>query len=684
MAKKKVNKKSLLFLTIIILVVMSIITVVVVQNKKTNENGKFTILEKKWIEKNQSKIVDVSVINDLPIFGEDGDGVFFDFLKSFTKENKIRFNLIPYSSKKSASTNEYFFEINNKTKLGENELLFYKDNYVLISKDNKSVRSIDDLENFTVGILDSDLNSIKEYFNDNNKIIFNSYNDIDSIISAVNNNEVLYAAIPKNYYIDKILKNNYYIVYNIPELSSNYTFNVKGNNKTLNNILKKYYIRWSKNKLAKDYNERLFELYFAQKKIDDVTKADFLSKEYTYGYIKNLPYESKINDKFIGFNSEILDAFASQMGISFKVKEYKNVNSLTNALNNGDIDLAFNYYDLDELTNGFDYTFSPYKEKVVVLTSIKNTETSVSSLHSLRGLDVMVVNDKIYKRINEKLNLKATTYDSASDLFKKLNDDSIVLVDYNVYNYYRNDTFKNYKVVYEQDIDTEFNFITLNSNRNKAFNGLFKFYISTLDSGLYTARAYSKLQKDRKIIDLKYIYTGIALLVLGVIHSVIKRKTTNTKLVKKNEKAKYVDHLTSLKNRNYLNQNYPKWQNNKIYPQAIIIIELNKIGHINDVYGHEEGDLVIKKAANILINNQLEQSDIVRTNGDEFLIYMVGYEETKVVTYMRKLFKEFKSLPYNFGVSLGYSMILDDIKTIDDAMNEAVLEIKTSKEMNNE
>ena len=93
--------------------------------------------------------------------------------------------------------------------------------------------------------------------------------------------------------------------------------------------------------------------------------------------------------------------------------------------------------------------------------------------------------------------------------------------------------------------------------------------------------------------------------------------------------------------------------------------------------------MVIKKAANILITNQLEQSDIVRTNGDEFLIYLVGYEENKVITYMRKLYKEFKNLPYGFGVLLGYSMINDDVKTIDDAMNEAVLEIKTSKEMNN-
>ena len=106
--------------------------------------------------------------------------------------------------------------------------------------------------------------------------------------------------------------------------------------------------------------------------------------------------------------------------------------------------------------------------------------------------------------------------------------------------------------------------------------------------------------------------------------------------------------------------------------------------YINDVYGHAEGDLVLKNAANILINNQLEQSDIVRTNGDEFLIYMIGYEENKVIAYMRKLNKEFKSLPYNFGATLGYSMILDDIKTIDDAINEAVLEVKTNKEVNAE
>ena len=39
-----------------------------------------------------------------------------------------------------------------------------------------------------------------------------------------------------------------------------------------------------------------------------------------------------------------------------------------------------------------------------------------------------------------------------------------------------------------------------------------------------------------------------------------------------------------------------------------------------------------------------------------------------------------KDLPYEKGATLGYSMITDDIKLIDDAINEAVLDIKKAKE----
>ena len=46
------------------------------------------------------------------------------------------------------------------------------------------------------------------------------------------------------------------------------------------------------------------------------------------------------------------------------------------------------------------------------------------------------------------------------------------------------------------------------------------------------------------------------------------------------------------------------WDESEVYPQAIIIIDLNNISYINDNYGREEGDKVITEAANILIMNQ--------------------------------------------------------------------------------
>ena len=682
--KKNINKKRVTIIIIPIVLLAVIIMFATIINNKNNKEGVFSLLEKRWIEKNKSKMVDVSVINDIPIFGEDGDGVFFDFLNDFTEETEIQFNKIPYKTN-GTSSSKYSFEMTNNTSLNDSQLLFYTDNYVLVSKDNEEVKRVSDLKGVTIGTLESDLNKVKSAFEESDQIMYNSYNNIEAIVSALNNNDILYAIIPKTIYINEIFSNNYYIVHNISELSSNYIFKIEGDDKTLNNIFRKFYTRWSKDKLNKSYNKRLLTLYFEEKEVDDETIANFEGKEYTYGYVKNLPYESKINSEFIGYNSEIMDGFAKSMNITFKIKEYGSVNDLVKNLNNGKVDLAFNYYDFDGLTNDYDYSFSPYIEKIVVLTHINNVTTSIQSLKNLRDKEVMMVDNKVAGYLTKNYGAKVKTYKKASSLFNAINEDSIVVLDYNLYDNYRNSELNNYKVIYDDRAkDLNFNFIILNSNKNKAFNGLFKFYISNLQQDLYMARAKVKLQKDSKKIDLTFVYILIGLFILLIISLLYLRIKHNKNKINKNDRLKYVDSLTSLKNRHYLNKNYEKWQENKIYPQSIIIVDVNKIGHINDVYGHAEGDLVLKNAANILINNQLEQSDIVRTNGDEFLIYMIGYEENKVIAYMRKLNKEFKNLPYNFGATLGYSMILDDIKTIDDAINEAVLEVKTNKEMNAE
>ena len=152
----------------------------------------------------------------------------------------------------------------------------------------------------------------------------------------------------------------------------------------------------------------------------------------------------------------------------------------------------------------------------------------------------------------------------------------------------------------------------------------------------------------------------------------------NTK-VKNNEKIRYVDMLTCLKNRNYLNDRIEIWNQNTVYPQCVVVLDLNNVKYLNDTFGHEEGDKQIKAVANVLFKTQLENTELLRTDGNEFMIYMVGYTEKKVVSYIKKLLKEFKKLPYEYGVAIGFSMINDDLKLIEDAFNEAMLMMRKNK-----
>lgn len=160
----------------------------------------------------------------------------------------------------------------------------------------------------------------------------------------------------------------------------------------------------------------------------------------------------------------------------------------------------------------------------------------------------------------------------------------------------------------------------------------------------------------------------------------MNRKSVTNTVISKDEKLKYIDPMTSLKNRNYLNLNIYKWDDNVIFPQSVVVMDINRLREINDTFGRETGDELIKRVASVLINNQLENTDIIRSGGDEFLIYMVGYEEKKVVEYTKKLVKDMKDIPDSLGIEIGYSMILDEVKTVDDAINEAITMMTKTKE----
>ena len=213
------------------------------------------------------------------------------------------------------------------------------------------------------------------------------------------------------------------------------------------------------------------------------------------------------------------------------------------------------------------------------------------------------------------------------------------------------------------------NYINFIGSNNQINNGIITFKSAESSGNLIATLAKYFL-----------LFISIGALITGIIIASRKHLKLNTK-IRKDEKLKFVDMLTSLKNRNYLNERINIWNQNTIYPQAIIVIDLNNIKYLNDTFGHVEGDKQIKYAANILHQTQLDNTEIMRTDGNEFMVYLVGYTEKQVVNYLKKLVKEFNTLPYEYGAAFGFSMIVDDLKLIDDAINEATIQMRENKEI---
>jgi len=83
----------------------------------------------------------------------------------------------------------------------------------------------------------------------------------------------------------------------------------------------------------------------------------------------------------------------------------------------------------------------------------------------------------------------------------------------------------------------------------------------------------------------------------------IASELSNYQLLNKLEVMSSVDMLTGVKNRNAMNNDVSDILSGKTeirYPYSVIFTDLNGLKRVNDESGHNEGDKILKKAANIL------------------------------------------------------------------------------------
>jgi len=122
----------------------------------------------------------------------------------------------------------------------------------------------------------------------------------------------------------------------------------------------------------------------------------------------------------------------------------------------------------------------------------------------------------------------------------------------------------------------------------------------------------------------------------------------------------HFDNLTALPNRyKFLNDvsklfNIAKREN---LPFVLIFIDLDNFKDINDTLGHNYGDIVLQKVADIIRYTFIRATDsFCRLGGDEFLIFSIQRNEEKFESFLINFLNEIRSIKiknFNISASIG-------------------------------
>ena len=641
----------------------------------------FSVNEMEWIEQNRGSLIQVDVPNNINVFGNNGRGVFFDFFERLENYTELRFHQNA-TEIGAASTSNIGFIITDE--FISDALKIYQDHFILVGRNHEIIPYYHRITGSSVGILDSHLPRFE--INYEETMDYTLFETRDDLISALEDNDVTFIIVPKMEYINTILESEFSVVYHFNDLVINYYLTF-GQNATLNSILEKFFQRYMRDNFESVYYSYKYDLFVQALGLTQAQTDSLTNRVYTYGFVASTPFQTTRGLRYGGIMIEYLRSFSRLTNVEFNFVSYNSYPSLVRDFNNQEIDIissnsAYNisFYRVATGLPQRYYVISPLEIRL----NMNNIRDLIQTNHEV----TVMANTDLYHYLANISDLEINPVYSNGELIRAARNNQILAVDSFFYQYYRNRGINNHTVRFIGYLNTNYSFNYINNN--DAFYQLFSAYMNIIDPSRIIKpglMSYNEVSGVNSLFQTIASYTLVigtgALIIFGTLlyrkkqRNVVKIKSK----IKKDDKLKFIDILTSLKNRNYLNDQKEVWNQNTIYPQAIIVLDLNRIKLINDTYGADAGDVQITGAANILIKTQLDNTEIMRTDGNEFTIYLVGYNEKQVLNYIKKLVKEFKELPYEYSAAFGFSMIVDDLKLIDDAISEALIQMRENKEI---
>lgn len=149
----------------------------------------------------------------------------------------------------------------------------------------------------------------------------------------------------------------------------------------------------------------------------------------------------------------------------------------------------------------------------------------------------------------------------------------------------------------------------------------------------------------------------------------------------------YNDSLTGVKNRSYfmnvLRERADTASAEK--PHALLYMDLNGFKGINDTFGHNAGDAVLKTVADRLAGICGETGELARIGGDEFVVLLPESSKELAARMAHSIIErigmpiEFNGHSLQVGVSIGISLYLIDSHSVEEFMQHGDMAMYASK-----
>ena len=272
-----------------------------------------------------------------------------------------------------------------------------------------------------------------------------------------------------------------------------------------------------------------------------------------------------------------------------------------------------------------------------------------------------------------------------------------------------------YRSLFEHNLDAVFetgldgNFINVNSKAEE-LTGYSKAELHTASYHLLAAENPEKVKKEfsaamhgeslqaeqrlkRKNGDLIEIDANVVPIrkqgeVAGVFS--IVRDVTEKKQIQKNIKElAFTDQLTGLPNRHWFYEKLDtviKRTGKKKSSIAILIIDFDDFKSVNDLLGHQGGDLYLQKVSERITACLRPSDQISRLGGDEFIMVLEDVTEDYVNRLARKILREMNQpiqMPDHelvVTISIGISMNCDYISDVETFIRQADIAMYSAKE----